>query len=40
VLISEDGAPIADAAERAGLPLLSKPFTSSELDAVLDEISR
>jgi two-component system NtrC family sensor kinase len=40
VLISEDGAPIADAAERAGLPLLSKPFTSSELDAVLDEIGR
>ena len=39
VLISEDGAPLGDhAAERAGLPLLSKPFTSSELDAVLDEI--
>ncbi len=40
VLISEDGATAQAAAARVGLPLLSKPFTASQLDAVLDGIAR
>ncbi|MGH9312042.1 MAG: hybrid sensor histidine kinase/response regulator [Vicinamibacterales bacterium] len=39
VLISEDGAPNQAAAARAGLPLLSKPFTASQLDEVLRSLS-
>jgi CheY-like chemotaxis protein len=35
VLMSEDGATAQAAAARVGLPLLSKPFTASQLDAVL-----
>jgi hypothetical protein len=39
VLTSEDGATAQGAAARAGLPLLSKPFTASQLDAMLGAIS-
>jgi PAS domain S-box-containing protein len=35
VLTSEDGASAQATAARVGLPLLSKPFTASQLDAVL-----
>jgi PAS domain S-box-containing protein len=35
VLMSEDGAIAQAAAARVGLPLLSKPFTASQLDAML-----
>jgi PAS domain S-box-containing protein len=40
VLVSEDGAPHQAAAARVGVPLLSKPFSASQLDSVLDGIAR
>lgn len=39
VLVSEDGATAQATAARAGLPLLSKPFTASQLDAVLGSMN-